>query len=180
MGLSIRGYAKHRGCSHVSVMKAIEAGRITPESDGSINPVRADHDWVANTTQPKHGMKLVAAASVAVTKTMPSEVVMAAPEGAVKGMTLLNARTAHEIVKAQTGKVRLARLRGDLIDRPEAVAHVFAWARAERDAWGNWPSRISAAMAAGLGVDAHMMHVALESAVRTHLAELGELRVRVD
>ena len=180
MGISIRAYARHRGVSHVSVMKAMEAGRIAAESDGSIDPVRADRDWLVNTTQPKHGMKPVAAASVAVTKTMPSEAVMTTPEGSGKGMTLLNARTAHEIVKAQTGKVRLARLKGDLIDRPEAVAHVFAWARAERDTWGNWPSRISAAMAAGLGVDAHAMHVALESAVREHLAELGELRVRVD
>ena len=31
-----------------------------------------------------------------------------------------------------------------------------------------------------LGVDAHQMHVALEAAVREHLIELGELRLRVD
>ena len=64
-------------------------------------------------------------------------------------------------------------------------AHVNAfterlYARIERDAWLNWPARISGQMASTLGVDAHQMHVALEAAVREHLIELGELRPRVD
>ena len=57
---------------------------------------------------------------------------------------------------------------------------MFKLARTERDAWLNWPARISAQMAARLGMDAHALHVALEAAVREHLAELGELKVRVD
>uniref|UniRef100_A0A0S4WMU9 Bacteriophage-related protein n=1 Tax=Ralstonia solanacearum TaxID=305 RepID=A0A0S4WMU9_RALSL len=76
--------------------------------------------------------------------------------------------------------MRLARLKGELVDRSQAIAHVFKLARAERDAWLNWPTRVSAQMAATLGVDPHKMHVALESAVREHLQELGELRPRVD
>ena len=59
------------------------------------------------------------------------------------------------MVKAQTNKVRLARLKGELVDRPQAIAHVFKLARAERDAWLNWPARVSAQMAAQLGVDPH-------------------------
>jgi hypothetical protein len=35
-------------------------------------------------------------------------------------------------------------------------------------------------MAAKLEVDAHELHVALESAVRDHLIELGDMRPRVD
>jgi hypothetical protein len=35
-------------------------------------------------------------------------------------------------------------------------------------------------MAAELNVDAHRLHVMLEKAVRTHLAELGEMRACVD
>ena len=96
------------------------------------------------------------------------------------GTSLLQARTVNEVVKAQTNKVRLARLKGELVDRPQAIAHVFKLARSERDAWLNWPARISAQMAAKLNIDAHTMHVALEAAVREHLQELGELRPRVD
>ena len=93
---------------------------------------------------------------------------------------MLQARTVKEVVKAQTNKVRLAQLKGDLVDRSQAIAHVFRLARTERDAWLNWPARISAEMAARLEVDAHGLHVALESAVRDHLIELGDMRPRVD
>ena len=76
--------------------------------------------------------------------------------------------------------MRLARLKGELVDRPQAIAHVFKLARSERDAWLNWPARVSAQMAARLEVDTHTMHVSLESAVREHLQELGNLSPRVD
>ncbi len=96
------------------------------------------------------------------------------------GTSLLQARTVNEVVKAQTNKVRLARLKGELVDRSQAVAHVFKLARAERDAWLNWPARISAQMAAGLGVDPHVLHVALDAAVRQQLQDLGDLQPKVD
>ena len=96
------------------------------------------------------------------------------------GTSLLQARTVNEVVKAQTNKVRLARLKGELIDRSQAIAHVFRLARSERDAWLNWPARISAQMAVSLGVDAHTLHIALETAVREHLQELGDIHPRVD
>jgi hypothetical protein len=94
--------------------------------------------------------------------------------------SLLQARTASEIVRAQTGKVRLARLKGELIDRNQAIAQVFKLARVERDAWVNWPARVSSQMAASLGVDAHKMHIELETAVREHLQELGALQPRFE
>lgn len=36
MGVSIRAYGRHRGVSEAAVRKAIRAGRITPERDGTI------------------------------------------------------------------------------------------------------------------------------------------------
>ena len=75
------------------------------------------------------------------------------------GASLLQARTVNEVVKAQTNKVRLAHLKGELVDRNQAIAHVFKLARAERDAWLNWPARVSAQMAARLAVDPHAMHI---------------------
>lgn len=170
MGLSIRAYARHRGVSHVAVIKAIEAGRITQEADGTINPEQADQEWEQNTASPRKKSTMqnyTAAESISST-------------GSPNGTSLLQARTVNEVVKAQTNKVRLAQLKGELVDRPQAIAHVFKLARTERDAWLNWPARISAQLAAKLDVDPHVMHVALEAAVREHLQELGELRPRVD
>jgi len=49
MGLSIRAYAQHRGVSHTAVAKAIKAGRIPQEPDGSVDPAKADAAWDRNT-----------------------------------------------------------------------------------------------------------------------------------
>ena len=175
MGISIRAYARHRGVTDTAVHKAIRAGRITPEADGSIDANRADLEWARNTDIPRTGTRKQAV-KVAVPEAS-GDAPAALPAG---GTSLLQARTVNEVVKAQTNKVRLARLKGELVDRPQAIAHVFKLARSERDAWLNWPARISAQMAAKLGLDPHAMHVALETAVREHLQELGDLRPKVD
>ena len=195
MGLSIRAYARHRGVSHVAVKKAIDTGRITPLPDGTIDPVAADAQWAANTTQSRRSVAAEPqeapqpAAAVGVTpqasasaNNRPQREVADPPTPALStgGTSLLQARTVNEVVKAQTNKVRLARLKGELVDRSQAVAHVFKLARAERDAWLNWPARISAQMAAGLGVDPHVLHVALNAAVRQQLQDLGDLQPKVD
>ena len=182
MGLSIRAYARHRGVSHVAVKKAIDSGRITPEPDGTIEPNRADLEWAQNTVSAR---KPASAKTAPFTVEPPRARTMepaepAAPVLSTGGTSLLQARTVNEVVKAQTNKVRLAQLKGDLVDRAQAIAHVFRLARTERDAWLNWPARISAQMAARLGIEPHTMHVALEAAVREHLQELGDMRPRVD
>ena len=193
MGLSIRAYARHRGVSHVAVKKAIDTGRITPLPDGTIDPVVADAQWAANTTPTRRSV-----ADVTSDKTTPqvSAPAREAPQAFARppretaesptpalssgGTSLLQARTVNEVVKAQTNKVRLAQLKGELVDRAQAVAHVFKLARAERDAWLNWPARISAQMAAGLGMEPHALHVALDAAVREQLQDLGDVQPKVD
>ena len=178
MGISIRAYARHRGVTDTAVHKAIRSGRITPEADGTIEPERVDREWARNSDTPKARTRAKAVKVATPEASAPtSDGPAALPSG---GTSLLQARTVNEVVKAQTNKVRLARLKGELVDRPQAIAHVFKLARSERDAWLNWPARISAQMAAKLNIDPHTMHVALEAAVREHLQELGELRPRVD
>lgn len=182
MGISIRAYARHRGVSDAAVRKAIRTGRVTPEADGTIDIERVDREWERNTEAPRNGtttraVKVTVAHSGGNQGDGPAASLAASSAG---GTSLLQARTVNEVVKAQTNKVRLARLKGELVDRPQAIAHVFKLARTERDAWLNWPARISAQMAAKLGVDPHTMHIELEAAVREHLQELGEVRPRVD
>lgn len=173
MGMSIRAYARHRGVTDTAVHKAIRTGRITPEPDGTLDPVRADQEWAQNTQAIQTGSR--------------QRAVQVAPEdppasGATAGggTSLLQARTVNEVVKAQTNKVRLARLKGELVDRAQVITHIFQLARTERDAWLNWPARIAAPMAADLGINSQTLHLALDQAVRDHLKELGELRPQID
>ena len=98
---------------------------------------------------------------------------------AAGGMTYLQARTANEVLKAQERKMRLQKLKGEVVDRARAIALVFRLARQERDAWAGWPARVAAMMAADLGIGAHAMQTVLETHVRQHLGELAEVRAGV-
>jgi len=99
-----------------------------------------------------------------------------APGGEV---SFLRARMANEVLKAQTQKVRLQKLKGEVVDRSRAAAYVFDLARRERDAWMNWPPRIAANMAAELSVDPHLLEQVLERHLRAHMAELAEVKVEL-
>ena len=47
MGLSIRADARHRGVSHVAVLRAVKQGRVSLEPDGTVDPARGSHRPVA-------------------------------------------------------------------------------------------------------------------------------------
>jgi hypothetical protein len=177
MGLSIRAYARHRGVSHVAVKKAIDTGRITPLPDGTIDPEQADAQWAKNTVHPR----TAAPPKASPRARAPEEGGASLPAGLGSGgATLLQARTVNEVLKAKIRQVELAEKKDELVDRARAIAHVFKLARAERDAWLNWPGRAAPMLAARFGLDEHALHVALDAAVREHLAELGEIAPRID
>jgi hypothetical protein len=177
MGLSIRAYARRRGVSHVAVLRAIKQGRVTLEPDGTVDAAKADASWERSSDpgrrKPVSG-KLRPVAEAAVGSVRETLKEQGLPAGG--NVTFVQARTAHEIAKAHLARLRLQRMKGELIDRARATAMVFRLAREERDTWINWPARVAALMAAELGVEAHPMQKILETHVRAHLAELTEVR----
>ncbi len=180
MGVSIREYARQRGVSDTAVRKAIKQGRITKEPDGSIDIKRADKQWRENTANPKtHTMKPVptsALQDVATTLRENGRTVSA------HGSTYLEAKTANEIIKAQTNRLRLKQLKGELIDRKLACDHVFQLGRQERDAWLTWPARVASQMAAetvNLN-EACQLQIVLERYVHDHLSALSEIEPDFD
>lgn len=72
MGLSIRAYARHRGVSDAAVRKAIAAGRITPNADGTLDPAQVDAQWSRNTEAPRVGSRTPAARAPVPTDAAPS------------------------------------------------------------------------------------------------------------
>jgi hypothetical protein len=183
MGLSIRAYARHRGVSHVAVIRAIKAGRVQVEPDGTIEAAKADAAWQRATDPsrakpaPKRAasenLKPVADAALgSVRETLKEQ---GLPAGS--NVTFVQARTAHEIAKAHLARLRLQRMKGELVDRARATALIFRLAREERDSWLNWPARVAALIAADLGVDAHAVQKLIETHVRGHLTELADSRI---
>ena len=199
MGMSRRQYAAHRGVSHTAVGKAIATGRISLEADGTIDPVKADKQWDAQTDPAKQrgpnaramGTTTAAGTALATTKAVPRSAIEsvsdtlreagADPEPTAGGgeVSFLRARMANEVLKAQTAKVKLAKMKGELVDRSRTTAVVFDLARRERDAWQNWPPRVAANMAAELGVDPHKMEQVLDKYLRKHLADMAEVKLEL-
>lgn len=182
MGLSIRGYARHRGVSEAAVRKAISAGRIAKKADGTIDPDKADAAWQAR-SDPARGrptaLKQKPVPRAAIESVRETLAESGTPVPGSGAMTYLQARTANEVVKVQTARLRLQRLKGELVDRARAATQVFALARAERDAWLGWPTRVAALMAAELGSDSHTVQTLLERHVRQHLEGLSEIDVDI-
>lgn len=195
MGISRRRYAEHRGVSEKAVRKAIAAGRIRVEPDGSIDPAKADAEW-ARQTDPamqrnphshRQGVRTAAETAAAPPmKPVPRNAIRAVDdtlresgEGEAGQTSFMRARMANEVLKAQIARERLKEMKGESVDRARATALVFDLARRERDAWMNWPPRVAANMAAELGVEAHRMEQVLETYLRRHLADMAEVRVEL-
>lgn len=181
MGLSIRAYARRRGVSHVAVLRAIKQGRVPVEPDGTVDPAKADATWERATDpgrarpKPKASpAKLRPVGEAAVGSVRETLKEQGLPAGGA--VTFVQARTAHEIAKAHLARLRLQRMKGELVDRARATALVFRLAREERDSWLNWPARVAALIAAELGAEAHTVQKTIEAHVRYHLNELADVR----
>jgi hypothetical protein len=197
-GLSERQYAARVGLSRGAIQKAKEAGRLVLHTDGSIDAEASDERRAAMTdpsksrsTPPARAastpapsrLKPVSEAAVAAVGETLREEGLAAPV-AGGGTTFLQAKTANEVLKAQERRIRLSRLKGELVDRARAETLMFRLAREERDAWVTWPARVAALMAselaAALGgeitVEAALMQKVLEAHVRAQLDSLADIR----
>jgi hypothetical protein len=187
---SNRELARQLGVSETAVRRAERAGRIGREADGAWDLAKVKAAWAGNTdsaqqrSKPGAGerssrparMKPVPEAALGAVRDTLREHGEPIVAGPGQAMTFMQARTANEVLKAQERRLRLQRMKGELVDRAKAVAQVFKLAREERDAWVNWPARVAAMMAAELGVDAHKLHTVLERHVRDHFGELAEVR----
>jgi hypothetical protein len=173
MGLSVREYARRRGVSHTAVRKAVQTGRIPQEADGTIDPVKADAAWDAQTDP---GRKAAPARKpVTETPITPPPTPQRDSTPTAAGATFAQARTAHEVAKAQKARIQVDRLKDEVVDRARATALVFKLARQERDAWITWPARVAGQMAAEIGFDPHVMQTLLEAHVHAHLDELAAI-----
>jgi hypothetical protein len=133
---STRKLAGQLGVTETAVRRAEKAGRIGREADGSWDVAKVRVAWAGNTDaaqqrgQPnaENGSRRAARRAV---KPVPEAAVGAVRETcastavATGTMTFMHARTANEVLKAQERRVRLQRMKGELIDRAKTVAHVF-------------------------------------------------------
>jgi hypothetical protein len=165
-GMSERDYAARAGVSRGAIQKAKTAGRLVLHPDGSIDADASDARRAAATDPSKQrgarASEQAPRASAATLKPVPTAAVAAMsdtlrehglPPPAAGGATFLQAKTANEVLQSQERRLKLQKLKGELVDRARAEALVFRLARETRDAWVNWPARAAALIAAEVGIE---------------------------
>ena len=155
MGLSVRAYARHRGVSHVAVLKALRSGRIVVSADGTIDPAMADKTWQERTAarMPPPG---------AHPEPVPGALGVSGGAGSSEASAYHRARAAALVVDVQTKLLTLEQRRGALISCARAVRQAFDFARALQDACLVWPGRIGPQLAATFDVDAAAVTIYLK------------------
>ena len=143
-GMGERAYAAHAWISRGAVKKARRSGRLVLHPDGSIDAAASDARR-AEATDPVRSENALMQTEVraGAGTEAPAEDV----PGRANHTTYLEARTAHELLKAEERRIKVGKLRGELVDRALAADLVFRLARRERDSWLLWPARVVALMA---------------------------------
>ncbi len=135
MGLSIAAYARHRGVSHVAVLKAIKSGRINKEADGTIDPAKADAAWKRNTNvaQQRKESKAVETITESVAST--------------GGPNFAQSRAIREAYNARLTKLTFEEKSGSLVKVDTVKVTWFNILRVLRDRALSLPDRLSPPLA---------------------------------
>jgi hypothetical protein len=197
-GMSERGYAARVRLSRGAIQKAKAAGRLVLHADGSIDPEASDARRAVATDPSKQRASPARAPASPKLKPVPNAALAAVgdtlrengfPPPSAGGATFLQAKTSNEVLKSQERRLKLQKLKGELVDRARAEVLVFRLARETRDAWVNWPARAAALIAAEISascsetvghevvLEPAAMQKVLEAHVRAHLDELAEVRL---
>jgi hypothetical protein len=135
MGLSLRGYAKHRGCTLFAVQKACRSGKIRVLDDGTIDPDAADAAWNAAVEArraarrpPADPTRVLPARSLATAQQSARAVLAAHGAPASEMLTLADVKLAIELQRVrrqslaiahqeQEHRMRLRRLADQAVDK---------------------------------------------------------------
>jgi hypothetical protein len=167
MGLSITEYARHRGVSHVAVLKAIKAGRITKGTDGTIDPALADASWQQKThpvpRQPAPQSQSYASAP---------EHVVESPSANSGGPSYAQSRAIKEAYHARLAKLAYEEKSATLVRADKVKVSWFNALRVLRDRVLNLPDRLSPLLAAE--IDPKIIHDLLDSELRQILNDAAD------
>lgn len=173
MTVSIRAYSRHRRVSEGAVRKAIRAGRIKVEADGTIDPVKADAAWDRNTNP---ALQRKQAAPKKKSEPPPVSTPLPSPPQAGKSASAIPAyqtsRAVRETYAAKMAKLDFEERLKSLVRADEVHVAAFNTARRTRDRLFCIPPRLAAVLAAE--DDAHTIEQMLQQELREALEELNQ------
>jgi hypothetical protein len=176
MGVSIRAYARGRGCTEGAVRKAIAAKRITPNPDGTIDPERANQEWDRNTFAGKtlhQATRPQAALRSAPAPPRGGPGLSSQPDVSSDPVTAyLRARAVSETFKAKTAQLEYEERAGKLIQATKAGEYAAHWSAIVGDALSAYPDRVAPLVAAAkTEAEIHRILVGETNALRRKMAK---------
>ncbi len=139
-GISLSEYARRKGVSRQYVSRLAKEGRLPLDGEGRVDSVAADAALaaVSDPTRPRRSVGVVAVESE------PSGAVVDGP----RGLTLTEARTRRESIRARSDELSLQERLGELLPRREVEDALFSAGRVARENLLGLPSRLAAELAA--------------------------------
>jgi len=176
MGISIRAYARMRGCSESAVRKAIASKRIKPEVDGSIDPDRANRDWEQNTfaaatLRPSPAAKPTKPSRPQPRPAMPHVAGVESPSSDPV-QSFLRARAVKETFNAKVAQMEYEERAGRLMQASRAAEYASTFSSIVKDHLMAMPDRLAPALAAV--DDEHAAHRILLNDVSAVLKKLSK------
>ena len=163
MGVSLRAYARMRGCTEGAVRKAIAAKRITPNPDGTIDPERANQEWERNTFAGKT-LHTASRPTAAPRTTAQQAAIPQSPELTSDPIAAyLRARAVNETFKAKVAQLEYEERAGKLIQATKAGEYAAEFSAIVGDALSAWPDRLTPLVAASM--DESVVHKILGNEV---------------
>jgi hypothetical protein len=143
MGVSLRAYARMRGCSLTAVQKAISSKRITTLADGTIDPERANQEWAKNTFAGQTIHKPGAGSPDRIPPVHESVAGSGDPVTAY-----LRARAVKESFAARTAQLEYEERAGKLIPAVRAAEYAAGFSSIVKDGLMAMPDRLAPMLAA--------------------------------
>ena len=186
-GVSIREFARREGVSDTLVRKALKLNRLKAFDDGSIDPGLVGSNWRegnAKGAKPanQNANPAVRSSHLEVrssqgdegdSETLEEEAARLHESGGVATHDYAEALRRKENYLALLRQLEYEQKSGSLVDLEVAEKILFEQARASRDAWLNWPTRVGPLLAADLGLEADRVVGALTEYVHKHISQLG-------
>ena len=144
MGISLRAYARMRGCSLTAVQKAIASKRITTLADGTIDPERANRDWAKNTFA---GQTVHRAPAAAPEERFPQSHEPPTASGDPVA-AYLRARAVKTSFEARTAQLEFEERAGKLIQAVRASEYAATFSAIVKDGLMAMPDRMAPMLAA--------------------------------
>ena len=173
MGISMRAYAQQRGVSHEAVRKAIASGRIHPEPDGSIDPIKADAQWDRHTRTAQPTTPKVATTRPSASAAPPASSPQTSDD--TRGVDYHKARAVRETYAARLAKLEFEERSEKLISKADTDTLFFTLARQLRDRIQQIPRKVAPEIVALVVASPDVRGVTdiLDAAIREALEDLS-------